>query len=294
ACALTLALHAAEPAKAPEGKGPDAKGVIADSAVRQAQLNRAFESFRQKLAVLAGRLEVSMDEKDKDRAKAIRKALALAGERGTDGKFEALLRSLGTKGAHIDIDLLGKASREVKELREDLKKILALLNDDGRDAALKQRQQELKELLERLKALRANQERLMARTEMKKGDNKDLMKNQEGLKKETNAIGKQEKTPDKAKTPLKKAEGKMGKASEKLAKNDNPGAGESQAGAISDIDEAIAAVEEELNQTEQEQRERKLRDLLARVKRMHAYQKEILASIVDIGTDLAKTSDGKP
>ena len=67
-CALTLALHAADPPKP-----PDAGGVIADSAVRQAQLNRAFESFRQKLAVLAGRLELSTDEKDKDRAKAIAK-----------------------------------------------------------------------------------------------------------------------------------------------------------------------------------------------------------------------------
>ncbi|MGL4554833.1 MAG: hypothetical protein ACRC33_27010, partial [Gemmataceae bacterium] len=268
-CALTLAVNAAD---AP--KPPDAGGAIADSAVRQAQLNRAFESFRQKLAVLAGRLELSMDEKDKDRAKGIRKALALAGERGTHGKFDALLRSLGTKGAHLDIDLLGKATREVKELREDLQKILSLLNDDGRDAALKQRQQELKELLERLKALKANQERLMARTEAKKGENKDLMKNQEGLKKETGEIAKQEKTPDKAKKPLGRAEGKMGKASEKLAKGDNPSAGESQAGAVADIEEAIAAVEEELNETEKEQKERKLRDLLARVKRMHAYQKD--------------------
>src|SRR4051812_11129066 len=90
-CALTFALQAAEPPlKA------DPKGVIAESAVRQAQLNRAYEAFRVKLAVLAGRLDVSTDVKDQDRAKAIRKALGLAGERGTDGKFEGFLRSLAT------------------------------------------------------------------------------------------------------------------------------------------------------------------------------------------------------
>jgi hypothetical protein len=56
ACALSLFVHAAEPS------------VLSESATRQAALQRAFESVRTKLTLLAGRLENSTDPRDKERA----------------------------------------------------------------------------------------------------------------------------------------------------------------------------------------------------------------------------------
>src|SRR3954452_3243810 len=72
--------------------------VIPDSAVRQAQLKRAFEAFRQRLTVLAGRLENGSD-KDKEKAKALKQALKMASEQGTEAKFDTLIRELNRKGA---------------------------------------------------------------------------------------------------------------------------------------------------------------------------------------------------
>ncbi|MFM7150721.1 MAG: hypothetical protein ACKO23_12840, partial [Gemmataceae bacterium] len=66
----------------PEIKG-DPKVLIEDTATRQAQLKRAFESFRQRLVIMAGRLENGTD-KDKEKAKGLRKALKLASELGTE------------------------------------------------------------------------------------------------------------------------------------------------------------------------------------------------------------------
>jgi len=139
------------------------KVAIGDSAVRQAQMQRAFESFRQKLALVAGRLETSKDDRDRDRAKVLRKAMSVIGDSGVDAKFEALVRGLSTKGAERDLDLLSRVVRDNKELRDDLRRIIALLTEDGRDASLKQRELELKELLAKLKAMKSGQQRLRRR-----------------------------------------------------------------------------------------------------------------------------------
>ena len=68
----------------------DPKELVKDASLRQAQFRQKFVSFTQKLAILAGRLENGTD-KDKEKAKALRAALRLAGDRGVEGRFEAMI-----------------------------------------------------------------------------------------------------------------------------------------------------------------------------------------------------------
>jgi len=66
----------------PELKG-DPKIIIGDASLRQAALKRQFESFRQKLAVLAGRLENGTPQ-DQEKAKSLKKVLKSIGDMGTE------------------------------------------------------------------------------------------------------------------------------------------------------------------------------------------------------------------
>src|SRR5688572_18989217 len=94
ALVFTITVQADEQGtKARRDRGPEVKGdtkvLIDDTATRQSQLKRAFESFRQRLAVMAGRLENGTD-KDKEKAKSLRNALKSASEMGTEAKFDSL------------------------------------------------------------------------------------------------------------------------------------------------------------------------------------------------------------
>ena len=77
----------------------------------------------------AGRLENGSDA-DKEKARALRNALKLASDQGVEGKFDALVRGLTTKGADRDIDVLAQVLKDNAELRKDLQRILALLTRD--------------------------------------------------------------------------------------------------------------------------------------------------------------------
>src|SRR3954469_10293205 len=80
------------PKDAPELRG-DSKVLVTDSLARQQALKRAFESFRQRLAILANRLEGGTDA-DKEKAKQLKKALSVANELGTEAKFDSMIRAL--------------------------------------------------------------------------------------------------------------------------------------------------------------------------------------------------------
>src|SRR4051794_18286027 len=91
ACSIGLSCIRAETPK------PDAKTVIDDASVLQAQLKAQFDSFKGKLAILAGRLENGTPQ-DKEKARALRAAVKLIAERGVDGRFDSLIRGLKAKG----------------------------------------------------------------------------------------------------------------------------------------------------------------------------------------------------
>jgi hypothetical protein len=173
-----------------EVKG-DPKVLIEDSATRQAALRRAFESFRQRLAVMAGRLENGTD-KDKEKAKSLKKALRLASDLGTEAKFESLIRELTKKDADKSIDALRQAMKDNADLRKDLQRLIAVLSMD--DAQLNRELMEKHaRLLERLKDLIAKQERVRAQTEMGRKNFKELEKDQNKVTRETREVADSKK-----------------------------------------------------------------------------------------------------
>lgn len=208
---------------APEIKG-DTKVLVDDTATRHVQLKRAFESFRQRLAIMAGRLENGTD-KDKEKAKSLRKALKTASDMGTEAKFDSLIRELTKSGADQSIDVLRQAVRDNTELRQDLQRLIALLTKD--DSQLNKEQMEKHaRMLERIKELIAKQERVRAQTEVGRRSDKDLGRDQNKVTKETgDLIGKEGKSGDDKKGEFK-PDGKPGLDGRGEARGDTKSKGE--------------------------------------------------------------------
>src|SRR5262249_33493576 len=138
---------------------PTKSGALTDDAVRQAQLKDQFARFREKLMLLAGRLEAGPPA-DQARAKSLRKAIDYLRQRETAGRFDTIIGALTSPGADGNIDVLRKALGENAELRRDLRELIALLNGAGeRD---RDRLAKITKLLDALKDLRNREERLRA------------------------------------------------------------------------------------------------------------------------------------
>jgi len=304
--AAVAAVATAEEKKAEEKKkdGPHQAVLVKNSAVRQAQLKRSFEQFRTKLGVLANRLEASSDPKDQEKAKAMRAALKEAQERATEMKFESIIRALNTRGADQNLDVLGQAVRENKELRDDLQKLLDLIRRDDRDKVLKERREEALRLLATLKELRDRQARAQSQTELGRKSDKELGKDQKKITGDTKGLRDKLDKPsadteiakqmEAVKKPVGEANKEQKSAEGQLGKGDKDSAGESQGRAVAKLNEAIKEIEDLINQTRQEEKERKLKDLLARAKKMLQVEKDVLAGSESLSRDLAKLKGGKP
>jgi len=299
--ALTAQAEPSKPSSSDSSNG--AQAVVEESAVRQANLKRAFEQFRAKLAVLAGRLEASSDPKDQQKAKALRAALKEASDRSVEMKFDSLVKAWSSKGADQNLDVINQIIRENKELREDLKKLITLLTQDDRDKILKDRREEALRLLETLKDLRDKQARAQAQTEMGRKDSKDLAKDQKKLTDSTKDLIDKLEKPNKdaeiakqmeqVKKPVGDANKEQKDAEMKLGKDDKEGAGNSQGRAVKELDEAIRRLENLIRETRREEQERKLLDLLARAKKMLELEKQILTGAEASHRELSKEKDGK-
>lgn len=280
---------------------PNPKDVIEDTATRQAQLKRAFEGFRIKLAVLAGRLENGSPE-EKKKAEALKKSLKLISDLGTTGRFDSVITGLTKKNADQNLDVLGQIVKDNKELRQDLQKIIAMLLDSDNAKKMAQRKERLKQLLELLKDVRDKQARLQARTEMGKDDPKELTKPQEKVTEQTkNTLDPKENPTEQeieeietVRKPVDEAVKEQKEAGKQLAASKGMAAGQSQGKAISKLDEAIKKLEDLLKQQREEERQQKLADLLARCKRMLAQQIEVRDATEKLDKEIRNTAEKKP
>lgn len=303
AAALLFAafLIAGQVAPANQPTKANSKDLIEDTATRQAQMKRAFESFRTKLAVLAGRLD-NGSPAEKKKAESLKKALKMISDLGTGGKFDSVISGLTKKNADENLDVLGQIVKDNTELRKDLKLLISLLMDGDNAKKMAERKERLKALLERLKEAKNSQERLQARTEMEKEDAKELVKPQDKLAEQTKAtLDPKEDANEQAiqeieaiKKPVEEAVKEQKEASKSLGKGMGKAAGSSQGKAISKLDEAIKKLEELLKQQRQEERQQKLADLLARCRRMLGQQTEVRDGTEKLDKDIQKTTDKKP
>jgi hypothetical protein len=302
---LALSAPAADTTKPKtDPKASDPKAMLEDTATRQAQLKRAFETFRTRLSLYANRLENGSAE-DKQKAQSLKKAIKLIGELGTAGRFDNVIGGLTRTNADQNLDVLGRVVKDNKELRQDLQKILALLLEGDALKKLAERKARAKELLEKLKEVRDKQARLQTQTEMGKQEEKTLAKAQDKVTEQTketldppeNADEQDAKELEAVKKPVEDAIKQQDAASKQL-KSGKPGskgmAGQSQGNAVSKLDEAIKKLEELIRQLREEERQQKLADLLGRCKKMLAMQTEVRDGTGKLDADITKTKDGKP
>jgi len=152
------------------------KEVIA----RQQELERRYKSFTTNLLAVAQKLNKSERLEDKDKAKALLKAIELADKEGVDNKFTTLLRTL-TKNPSINMSDINSAKNQNDDLVKVLKEILNILLSDDELARIKAEKEFLEKLLADLNSLIRATNIQQSRTESGKGDTKQIKKEQDKL-----------------------------------------------------------------------------------------------------------------
>ena len=110
---------------------------IEDAATQQERLKRQFDEFKQKLLVLAQRMENSTRPEDREKAKILRKAIEKASEEGVETRFSSLIERLKVNDTFKNTEQLQDILSENQKLRESIRDIMELLLKDDRDAELK-------------------------------------------------------------------------------------------------------------------------------------------------------------
>src|SRR5215213_5177226 len=101
--AAAIPTPGAAPAKAAPAPATDI--TIKELVARQQALEKQYKAFTTNLLALAQKLEKSDRVEDKDKAKALRKAIDLADKEGVDNKFTTLLRTLTGKSGGLDLSI---------------------------------------------------------------------------------------------------------------------------------------------------------------------------------------------
>src|SRR5262245_38561328 len=162
---------------------------LKDLIARQQELDRRYKAFTTNLLALAQKLEKSDRIEDKDKAKALRKAIDLADKEGVDNKFTTLLRTLmKNSGDGLSIADLTNAKNQNDDLIKVLKEILAILQSDDELARIRAEKEFLEKLLADLNALIRATNINQSRTDSGKGDNKQLSKDQKNLSEKVDAL----------------------------------------------------------------------------------------------------------
>ena len=197
------------PAKPPTVT-PEA-GTVKELIAREQALEKRYKAFTTNLLALAQKLEKSDRIEDKDKAKALRKAIDLADKEGVDNKFTTLLRTL-TKSADIGLNDIASAKNQNDVLIKVLKQILEILQSDDELARIKAEEEFLKALLADLNGIIRGEKILDARANTGKGDPKQLAKYQGKLRGQTGNLADKMGAPKPAgdKNGVSKGDAKKG------------------------------------------------------------------------------------
>ncbi|HJZ90101.1 MAG TPA: hypothetical protein VKE40_04465 [Gemmataceae bacterium] len=167
---------------------PTADVSLKELIARQAALEKQYKAFTTSLLSLAQKLEKSDRIEDKDKAKALRKAIDLADKEGVDNKFTTLLRTLMKSAGDPSLSDINSAKSQNDDLIKVLKEILAILQSDDELERIRNEMKYLQQLLAELNALIRQTDINRARTDSGRGDNKQLAKDQDKLAKGVDAL----------------------------------------------------------------------------------------------------------
>jgi hypothetical protein len=222
---LAFGLTQAQPTPKPAAPAAPASDVdVKELIARQQQLERQYKSFTTNLLSLAQKLEKSDRIEDKDKARALRKAIELADKEGVDNKFTILLRTLTKSAGDPSVAEINSAKNQNDDLIKALREILAILQSDDELARIKAEKEFLEKLLADLNSIIRGEKILDSRANSGKGDPKQLAKDSDKLKGATGALADKMGA---AKTGKPGAEGEP-KASDKPGKPDDEGQGENK------------------------------------------------------------------
>src|SRR5262245_14409254 len=98
---------------------PTADVNLKELIARQAALEKQYKAFTTSLLSLAQKLEKSDRIEDKDKAKALRKAIDLADKEGVDNKFTTLLRTLMKSAGDPSLSDINSAKRQNDDRPEE-------------------------------------------------------------------------------------------------------------------------------------------------------------------------------
>ena len=166
----------------------DPKIKIEDAATQQERLKRQFDEFKQKLLVLAQRMENSTKTEDREKAKVLRKAIQTASEEGVETRFSSLIERLRGSDTFKNTDQLSEALEENKQIQKILLDIMELLLKDDRDNELKKEKEAAQRLLDELKNVILQQEKVLDKTILNRTKSSDLAKSQGKVREKTDQL----------------------------------------------------------------------------------------------------------
>jgi hypothetical protein len=190
AAGLNLQAQPAAPvAKTPTPTvAPDAS--LKELVARQQALEKQYKAFTTNLLGLAQKLSKSDRIEDKDKAKALMRAIELADKEGIDNKFTTLLRTLTGKNGGLDLSIaeINSAKNQNDDLIKALQQLLAILQSDDELERIRQEQKWLQELLANLNSIIRATNINQSRVDSGRGDPKQLNKDQKNLAEKTDAL----------------------------------------------------------------------------------------------------------
>jgi hypothetical protein len=209
------ALRAQEPMRT-EDKAAKLKE---DLALQQQNLARRFSEFQQQLLRLQQRLEKSPRKEDQDKAVVLKKALEKAQDTLISTQFDSLVEFLKNQKLTKVGDIDAARDRTLK-LADDLREVLALLNENSRSLQLREQRISLEKLLKQLERVIHDQKNARAINEINK-DAKTAKSAQVQVTRDTQKLIE-------AFGPKKKGEG--GEARPSKGESKDPGKGEGKKG----------------------------------------------------------------
>jgi hypothetical protein len=194
--AAGLNLHAQPAAKdpAPAAKAPTTAPApdasLKELVARQQALEKQYKAFTTDLLALAQKLEKSDRVEDKDKAKALRRAIDTADKEGIDNKFTTLLRTLTGKNGGLDLSIaeITSARNQNDELIKALRELLAILQSDDELERIRQEKKWLEELLANLNSVIRATNINQSRVDSGKGNKDQLAKDQKNLAEKVDAL----------------------------------------------------------------------------------------------------------
>jgi hypothetical protein len=144
-----LVVWAQEPGSSGARPEDKAAKLKEDLAIQQQNLARRFSEFQQQLLRLQQRLEKSPRKEDQDKAVVLKKALERAQDTLISTQFDSLVEFLKGQKFTKAGDIKAAHERTLK-LADDLREVLALLNENSRALQLREERLRLEELLKRL------------------------------------------------------------------------------------------------------------------------------------------------